>query len=134
VASDELVVSGQVIAGEDPRAARVARLLTSGDAPQRARRLAALGVGTVVVDRGAPGGAPGQVPAVAGDVVHDGPLLQVVRLGGARPPEVPVGWWAAMGAAWGAFAGGLLWGALAAARQMHGRRLRRNSSATGSRC
>ncbi len=61
LASDVLSVSGRALAGEDPRAREVGRLLRQGTPQTRARALGRLGVGLVVVDRTAPGG-----PAAAG--------------------------------------------------------------------
>lgn len=52
VTNDELTVGGTVIAGEDPRAAAVARALAL---PESVPRLAALGIGLAVVDTEAPG-------------------------------------------------------------------------------
>ena len=75
---------GRAIAGEDPRAARVARLPRRRSTPERGRGLAALGVGAVVVERTR---ATGHAPAVAGETAPRRALLRVVALG-ARPGPV----------------------------------------------
>ncbi len=107
VAADELIVSGVAVPGEDPRARQVAAALRLSSADARARRLADLGIGFVVRERD----AAGDTPAVTGTVVHDGPLLQVTALDGVEPDRAPRGWRLAMGAAWAAYAAGLLGGA-----------------------
>ncbi len=56
VVGDDLVVSGRVVDGEDPRADDVDAALASEDP---ASALAALGIGVVVTDPTAPGEAPG---------------------------------------------------------------------------
>ena len=83
VASDVLVVSGRAIARGGPaggaggRGARRRRPRRSGP-----RRLAALGVAVVVVDRAARGaGDAGRCPRWPATSLHDGPLLRV------RPPR-----------------------------------------------
>ena len=109
--SDDLYVSGRRVAGEDPRAARVARVLEGGGAPDAvARRLRAEGIGWVVLDLEAQrqvGAAVPSLPVVAEDdprVVHAGRLLRVWELPGpvARDvdgvPAVPVaGAWGVAG-------------------------------------
>jgi hypothetical protein len=96
VASDELVVSGRVIAGEDPRAAAAGRALGKATPEERTQALAAQGVGIVVLDREAPGPAT----QLAGTVVYDAGRLQVLRLDSARARGVPTTWRVAMGLAW----------------------------------
>ncbi|WP_445256709.1 hypothetical protein [Nocardioides aurantiacus] len=101
--SDDLYVSGRRVAGEDPRAARVARVLEQGGAPAVVgRRLRAEGIGWVVLDLEAQrqvGAAVPSLPVVAEDdprVVHAGTRLRVWELPGpvARDvdgvPVVPV--------------------------------------------
>jgi hypothetical protein len=98
VASDELVVSGQVVAGEDPRVPEVADALDGGSAESRADALTGLGIGWVAVT------APG-APEVAGQVVVDSSDLRLVRLeAAAEEPATSTGWLVAMGLAWLAFA------------------------------
>lgn len=104
VASDELVVSGTYLAGEDPRVAAVARALAAATPGARAAALVSEGIGFVVIDRD----APGDVPDVGGAELFDGTLLRVVSLPGAEPPSVPTGWYVAMAAAWAAYLGGPL--------------------------
>ena len=101
VASDRLVVSGTVIAGEDPRVAAAAHALEEPSPESRARGLAALGIGLVVVDDT----APGKAPSVAGVALLDDPTLTVVRLEGVTPRTVPAGWYLAMTVAWALYFG-----------------------------
>ncbi|MFC6285660.1 hypothetical protein ACFP3Q_00425 [Nocardioides sp. GCM10027113] len=108
VASDELVVSGVTIAGEDPRGAQVREALGAPTPQQRAEALADLGVGVVVRDDSAPGPAPD----VAGtEVVRTGDLV-VTRLADPAPAEAPPTWVAAMAAAWLGWLGSLLAGVM----------------------
>jgi hypothetical protein len=101
VTSDELVVSGTVLAGEDPRV-REAREALAAPTPQaRADALAELGFGALLVDVT----APGEVPDVAGDLLFDGRWLQVLALDDAQSRSVPAGWVVAMSLAWTAFGG-----------------------------
>lgn len=100
VASDELYVADERIAGEDPRARRVGKVLRSGAAPEElARRLAVLGVGVVVTDRdsgGRPIGLPGQGKRFGSLVVTE---LSGVERSAAGRSEVLL-----MALAWGAWA------------------------------
>jgi hypothetical protein len=102
VASDELVVDGTLLAGEDPRVAAVAEALGTASAASRAEALAEEGIGVVVIDRE----APGEVPEMDGEVLFDGPLLTVRALPGAEAPTVPAGWYVAMSLAWAVFLAG----------------------------
>jgi hypothetical protein len=104
VASDELVVSGTYLAGEDPRVTAVARALDAATAATRADELADEGIGVVVVDRDAPGNAPD----IDGVPLFEGSHLTVLSLPGADTPSVPTGWYVAMAAAWAAFLAGPL--------------------------
>ncbi len=123
VSSDELVVSGRTVPGEDPRASAVRRALAADSPQARARGLVAAGVGVVVLDRTAPGPAPevagAAVPAAPGG---DPDVTAVTRLVGAEPTPVPAGWVGAMGLAWAAYVGLPLVGAAAAVARR--RRLR----------
>lgn len=95
VASDELTVAGQAIAGEDPRGDDVRRALAvAPDA--RAAALARLGIGTVVVDKG----APGTPPDVPGQLISDTPELTALALENPAPLGPPRPWVLAMLLAW----------------------------------
>jgi hypothetical protein len=99
VVSDDLLVSGRPVPGEDPHAARVGAALAAPTPEARARALAALGVQWTVTERDA-----GPAPAVAGTVVHVGPSLSVVRLAFDASPTSPgTGDRIALAAAWVAF-------------------------------
>ncbi len=106
VASDELVVSGVVIPGEDPRVQEARQALAAATPEERSTLLGEAGISVVVVDITAPGPAP----LVAGEQVLVTADLVVVVLPGVVQREVPPGWVVAMGVAWTAF-GGLLLGA-----------------------
>lgn len=108
VTNDELVVSGRTLAGEDPRAAAVARALQAPTADARSRELAALGIGFVVVDRTAPGPAPD----LAGRPIFAGPTTSALALPGpvADPPRGA--WRPGVVTAWAAFGATLLGGLL----------------------
>lgn len=105
VVSDELVVGGVTLAGEDPRVRDVRAALDRDTPEARAAALADLGVGVVVTDRT----AAGQSPAVAGRVLVDGDL-RVVALPGATAPAARTAWYVGMGVAWSAYLGCLLAG------------------------
>lgn len=76
VTDDRLSVSGRLVAGEDPRARAFVDALTSGGSGL-AQRLAALGIGWVVVEHRTPGPVPG-LPGLA--AVLTGPDLTVYRV------------------------------------------------------
>jgi hypothetical protein len=105
VGSDQLSVSGRVLAGEDPRVPQILAALRSNDPRAVATRLGDLGIGTVVHERGVP--STGRYDAtVAGTVLHDGPALRVVRID--RPVaerDVATGWVGAMALSWATFVG-----------------------------
>ncbi len=107
VSDDTLVVGGVAVRGEDTRAAEA--LAAAGDPA----RLARLGIGWVLVERGTPG--PEVPPAVAAlPVAVDGPDLRLLRVPGAvEGPRPGAGRAAAVvlahGAALGAAAGAALW-------------------------
>ncbi|GAA4697692.1 hypothetical protein [Nocardioides nanhaiensis] len=126
VSSDELVVSGTVVAGEDPRVRAAARALAEPTAAARRSALAQLGIGLVVVDRTAPG-PPVPAELRRGDLVR-GELLALTRIVATSATPVPASWTVAMSVAWLAFLGGplaavalLLRRAPALARQVTGR-------------
>ena len=76
VVSDRLTVGGRTLAGEDEHAARVGRALRGRAA---AARLARLGVGWVLVERG----TPGPLPRLDGlREVRSGPALRLYRVPG----------------------------------------------------
>jgi hypothetical protein len=112
VASDQLVVSGSGLAGEDPRVADASEALAAATPEARSQALARLGIGVVVLDLDAPGDAPD----VAGETLLDTARLTVVRIAGPEPREAPAAWVAAMGVAWLAYLAGLLQGTTALAR------------------
>lgn len=101
VASDELVVSGTALAGEDPRVRDVRRALAAADPRQRSARLTELGIGFVAVSD-----LRAEIPAIEGDTRVDAPSFRLIDLAipGAATPE-PGSWLAAMAAAWVVFFG-----------------------------
>jgi len=116
VASDVLVIDGVPLSGEDPRVADAATALAEPTADRRSAALAAVGIGAVVTDPTAPGGA---VPDVAGETLLDDPALEVVALPDVVARDVPVTWVVAMAAAWLAFLAPLVltaWALLTARR------------------
>lgn len=86
VTNDDLVVSGRTIAGEDPRAARIQRVLRSSNAR---RGLARQGIGIVVVETDAPG-ARAALRQVRGarELDVEGTAIRVFALPGARPKAI----------------------------------------------
>jgi len=120
VASDDLVVSGDLVPGEDPRVAAVARALGAATPIARARALVTEGIGFVVVETDAAGDAP----EPAGRVLLDGGGLRLLQLEGAVAPAVPGGRWVAMGLAWTVYVGlvavGLVGGLARAVRRRRG--------------
>ena len=103
LSSDQLSVSGRVLAGEDPRVPAVLAALRLPDPEARAARLGDLGVGLVVREHGV-ATTPAYDAPVAGTTIHDGPELDVVRLDvPVRRRAVPGTWWAAAGVGWLAF-------------------------------
>ncbi|UDY22427.1 hypothetical protein [Nocardioides sp. Kera G14] len=97
---DDLVVDGVGVPGEDP-AARAARAALGESTPDaRAIALRRAGIGWVVSEND----AGGDVPEVAGSVVHDGPLLRIIRLDGlVQVPSAGMPARVAQGLAWIAF-------------------------------
>ncbi|MDP3890672.1 MAG: hypothetical protein Q8Q44_05535, partial [Nocardioides sp.] len=118
VASDVLVVSGVVVAGEDARARDAVTALEAQTPEGRAAALGRLGIAVIVIDRE----APGETPDIGGEVLLESPELVVVALPGADERDAPIGWIVAMIAAWAAFAGLPASGALAAGRRLLRRR------------
>jgi hypothetical protein len=101
VASDELVVSGVTLPGEDPRVRDVRAALDLPTPEARAEQLADLGIGYVVLEPN----AAGEAPEVAGRVLLDRPDVRVTALADARARSAPTVWVVALAAAWLAFVG-----------------------------
>jgi hypothetical protein len=108
VANDELSVSSTPVAGEDPRARDVARVLADPDADpaELSRRLASAGIGLVVVERD----VPGTSPALDGAVILATDLTDVLELSGARQVEAPAAWKWLMSVAWLLYVGAVVSG------------------------
>jgi hypothetical protein len=77
VAADDLLVSGHLVRGEDPRGPLVRRALALATGAERARALARLGIGRVVTETDVPGARP----AVAGRSRTTGALRVTVLKG-----------------------------------------------------
>ncbi len=102
VTSDELIVSGRTLTGEDPRIPQVRAALERDHPTARSAALAEAGIGFVTVDRT----VPVPVPRLAGEVLVDEPDLWVLDLAGVAPVEdraTPAGWVVAMAIAWMSF-------------------------------
>ena len=95
VTSDKLYVSGRVIGGEDPRAARIEKIL---QARSPARALASEGIGIVVVERDAGPVDSGQLAGMRR--ISDGAPLRVYTIDGAKSRVIAARDRAAMIAAW----------------------------------
>lgn len=129
LANDELRVSGRVVAGEDPRARRVASLLRRDQGTALANGLAEEGIGYVVTDGTAPGATdPHLAPSVPGREVARAGGLTLVALEQIVVERSPGGFAiAAMGMAWVLFLGAWLFGLaglLVARVKSHASRLR----------
>ncbi len=77
IVSDQLVVAGRVLSGEDPRARQVALALTGGAGLPA--RLGTVGVGWVLVEKGTPGAVPDLAEL---RLVRSGPDLSLYRVDG----------------------------------------------------
>jgi hypothetical protein len=99
VASDELLVSATTIPGEDPRVLEVQEALQLETPELRAGRLAALGIGYVVLEPDVKGPAP----EITGQELLDRSEVHVTALENARQRDVPATWWVALAVAWLAF-------------------------------
>ncbi|GAA1911522.1 hypothetical protein GCM10009737_11270 [Nocardioides lentus] len=121
VTADDLVVSGEVVPGEDPRVDEVAAALAAPGSQGRAGALAELGIGLVVTDPTAAGPAP----EVAGEVVHASSDLEVVALPGVLERSVPASRAVGVGVAWAAWWACLLAGPAGALASRRRRRRRR---------
>ena len=114
VVNDELGVSGRPVTGEDPRVPEVEAALGRATPAARATALADLGIRWVARERDAPGaGDPAYDAEVAGTVVYDDTLLQVVRIE-ADPRSTETSTWsrAVLALAWATLLGVLLIGVL----------------------
>lgn len=102
VVEDQLLVDGEPVAGEDPRAAEVRTALERPGPEDRAAGLRDAGVRLLVVEQ-----LPEvEVPAVTGDVVWEAAGLQVLDLGPGKPaPTVPAAWRVVMALAWAGWVG-----------------------------
>lgn len=121
VANDDLVIGGEVLPGEDPRANAVGSALAG---PDPAEALGALGIRTVVVDTT----APGSVPDVRGETLLRGELT-VIGLPAGSARVVPRSWLLALTMSWLAFGVVLITGAAGALRQGVSRMRVRRSAA-----
>lgn len=114
VTNDELVVSGRPIAGEDPRAAGIGRVLKGGDVVPA---LARSGIGIVVLETDAPGAVQAARSVKKADEVEvQGTGLRVFTVPDARATIALAQDRRAMIAAWGAAGLTLLFGMLGGAR------------------
>jgi hypothetical protein len=83
VVSDELSISGRIVAGEDPRVPEVLAALRLADPESRATALGRLGVRLVARERDAVGaGDPPYDARVAGTRVYGDRLLEITRIDG----------------------------------------------------
>lgn len=96
VAGDELVVSGVVVAGEDPRAREAAAALALSGAEDRSAALARLGIAVVAIDPG----APGHVPSLEGRSLLRSPELELLSLDDPADRDGPRSWLVVMALAW----------------------------------
>jgi hypothetical protein len=129
VASDELVVSGIALPGEDPRVRSAAAALELPDAHSRAVRLADLGIGFVATEPDAAGASA----EVGGELLVDGPDLRVVRIDETvRDRGVPTDWVIVMSVAWLLYVGLFVWAvAVGGARLVQTARSRRPRARIG---
>ncbi len=99
VVDDRLVVGGVTLAGEDRRAAAVAGLLATDPAPaELAGRLAAQGIGWVVVEAGTPGPPLPRLAALR--PVLTGGAVELYQVPGAVSPASSSGFSIGAGARW----------------------------------
>lgn len=127
VTNDDLVVSGRTIAGEDPRAARIERVLRGANVR---RGLARQGIGLVVVETDAPGArtALRQVRG-ARELEVEGTAIRVFAIPGARPTTIDKTDRQIMTATWGVTALTLLFALVGAVRGAAERRRRKPAPA-----
>ncbi|MEH3034508.1 MAG: hypothetical protein PGN07_10855 [Aeromicrobium erythreum] len=99
ITDDRLLVGGRLVAGEDPRASQVRRVLRGEVTPAR---LARLGIGVVVVDTSAPGGRAALRTVRRLDAVDRTGDLRVYAVPRARARSIePADRWSVV-AAWSA--------------------------------
>ncbi len=111
VTSDELMVSGERIPGEDPRGDQVRAALSESTPEGRSAALAALGIQYAAVEA-AVAGADGETD-LAGAPVHLGADVSVVRLADVAVLRVvPRAWWLWTTGAWLGWAALPLWSVL----------------------
>lgn len=105
LASDDLVVSGRLIRGEDARGPRVGRALAQPGRRTRVQSLARIGVGFVALDKTAPGGADLRREAASlGTSIYADDTIMIVRLDATPEPEHrPTSWLVALVVAWAAY-------------------------------
>jgi hypothetical protein len=96
VARDDLELAGATVAGQDPRAAAVGRVIAGGGG-ELTGRLRALGIRYVLIDRTSAGAADAPVWALRGwPAIYSGPNVTVQDIGPAPdidrpgPPRAPV--------------------------------------------
>ncbi len=116
LASDDLVVSGRRVPGEDPRGQAVRRALAGNDPARRSRSLALLGVGMVARDRPASQDValPGYDAEVSGVSVYQGAGLELTQLDGVEPRTPTVREVGVVTTGWLLFLGLLGWAVLRA--------------------
>jgi hypothetical protein len=110
VASDDLLVSGRLVRGEDPRGPRVRRALALASGPERARALARLGIGRVVAETD----VAGTEPPVAGRSRTTGALRVTVLPGPVHERRTGTGPRIVLALAWLAYVVSALLALLAA--------------------
>ena len=124
VTSDELSVSGRVLAGEDPRGPQVRAALALDTAAERSAALTDLGIQYASIEAG-------DRTLVAGRTVFEAPDLRIVELAGVADPRSPTpadtAW---MTTAWAVWIGMLLCGAVELLRSR--RRARRGDRRTNA--
>jgi hypothetical protein len=118
VVNDELGVSGRPVTGEDPRVPQVEAALGLATPQARATALADLGIRWVARERDAPGaGDPAYDAEVAGTVVYDDTLLQLVEIDAAPRRAESTAWSRGeLACAWAAFLAVLLIGSVKVVR------------------
>lgn len=107
LASDNLVVSGDDLGGEDPRGEEVLRVLRLETPQARASGLAEMGIGVVVTDLETAGQGAQQVysATVSGDRTVVGDAFEVVGISGARRLDTPAATLVAVTLGWGVHVG-----------------------------
>ncbi len=124
LASDDLVVSGTVVSGEDPRLHAARAALARGDAVGRAAALGSLGVGYVAeeLDSGLP-----PSPPIAGTAVLTTTELRLVRLDAVAPRRATTTDRLLLAGAWLAYLACYVTGLAVGIRRVGIRRIRHRS-------